>query len=436
MSKELQKVQFDAQLDITKTYEEDDKLYVEGYAATVDYDDQGDIITPEAIKQSENDLLERSTVLFNHDKERPIGKVETALGDSKGLKIKVLISKAEPDIRQKIKEGIINKFSIRGAILESTKEKVKQAGKDIWANIIKAMKLIEVSMVSIPANSQAKTLAWYMSKALDRHVENISHEDMLKAIGIDPNNASYMRVYSKYIKGVKDRKLNDRVKVNVVGSIKSMEAYDDTDSCYIEIEEGEITEVEKSMADIKKKDGTLYTQEEIDAIEVKLQATSKEMEDFKASSIKEKSEAQAKISDMEKKITESESKVLEANAKLAETEKKIAESDVKLTGVQKELTDIKAKQADEEINKKVDAKWAELEGKSYKKEDATVIKSILKKGFTKESVTAEEQDSLISKKMQGSVLKLGFEEVSGSGEITKERKDELVRFAGIKVKKT
>jgi hypothetical protein len=96
LSKELNEINFDAQIDIIKTYESEDKLYIEGYAATSDLDDQGDIITKEAIKQAENDLLDRSTVLLNHDTNRPIGKVEDSKAEERGLKIKVLVSKAEP----------------------------------------------------------------------------------------------------------------------------------------------------------------------------------------------------------------------------------------------------------------------------------------------------------------------------------------------------
>ena len=94
---------------------------------------------------------------------------------------------------------------------------------------------------------------------------------------------------------------------------------------------------------------------------------------------------------------------------------------------------LKAKEADENINKQVNAKWADLEGKAYKKEDGEVIKSILKKGFLGQALTPEETDNLISKKIQGSILKLGFDEI-GQNVMTKERREQLIAIGGIKVK--
>lgn len=434
MSKEDLKIPFDAQLDIVKTYEEEDKLYIEGYAATTDYDDQGDVITPEAIKQSENDLLERSTVLLNHDKDRPIGKVETAAGDTKGLKIKVLISKAEPEVRQKVKEGVLNKFSIRGAILESTKEKIKHSGKEIWANIIKAMKLIEVSLVSIPANSQAKTLAWYMSKALEEKVYSAEEVEALKkeirelkGYSVGSNIPStYMMAYARHMKGLTDRKIKDGVNIKAKGYIKAIYADEDDYSCSIEIEEGEILEVTKSMSDIKKKDGVLYTQEEVDAMEVKLQNTEKELADIKLA-------VEAKEIESKKLQDESKKSIDDMNVKSENISKELISVKTELETVKKERDDIKAKQADEAVDKQVASKWMELEGKSYKKEDADAIKAILKKGLVGQALTPEETDALISKQIKGSVLKLGFETV-GTGEMTKERRNALIAMGGLKIK--
>ena len=78
--------------------------------------------------------------------------------------IDALISKSEPDIIQKIKEGILNKFSIRGEVLEREKKFVPEL--DRVANVIERMTLLEVSVVSVPANPEAKAIGWYVSKAL------------------------------------------------------------------------------------------------------------------------------------------------------------------------------------------------------------------------------------------------------------------------------
>lgn len=162
-------IPFNALLDIRKagTTDKGDWI-VEGFCATSDLDLQGDVITEEALDASAKDLLENSTVLFNHDENRPIGKVVDAkkmtLDGTLGLWVKVMISKAEPKLWTNIKEGVLNKFSIRGKVLRAKKE--FYALLNHVANVIYRMKLIETSLVSLPANPKARALRWYVSKAL------------------------------------------------------------------------------------------------------------------------------------------------------------------------------------------------------------------------------------------------------------------------------
>jgi len=155
---------FDAALDVKKYYEKDEQWYVEGYAATDDIDLINDRITDEAIKASEKDLLENSTVLRNHHLDEEIGKVVETKVDSKGLWVKVLISKTVPEVWQKVKEEVLNKFSIRMKILDAVK-KWDDKLKRLVNNILR-MKVVEVSLVSVPMNDQAKAIRWYVSKAL------------------------------------------------------------------------------------------------------------------------------------------------------------------------------------------------------------------------------------------------------------------------------
>lgn len=157
----------------------DGKWVIEGYAATEDYDLHGDVISEEAIKNSENDLLENSTVLYNHDDEQPIGKVLESKFTRQGLKIKVLISKTVPEIWRKIQEGVLNKFSITARILKAEKEFVDIIGK--IANVIKKMYLIEVSLVAVPANPKARALCWYISKGLNDYLKQGGEIPMGKA---------------------------------------------------------------------------------------------------------------------------------------------------------------------------------------------------------------------------------------------------------------
>ncbi|HOX21952.1 MAG TPA: HK97 family phage prohead protease [Elusimicrobiales bacterium] len=167
---QLGKVGFAFPLQILKYSEEAGEFHIVGYAATTDFDLQGDVITEDALKESSLDLLKNSTVLLNHDVKLPIGKVTKAEFDKHGLLIDALISKTEPDIIQKIKEGVLNKFSIRGQVLE--RERKFMPEYDRVVNVIQRMSLVEVSLVSVPANPEAKAIGWYIAKALDENEEN------------------------------------------------------------------------------------------------------------------------------------------------------------------------------------------------------------------------------------------------------------------------
>ena len=162
-------MQFDCYLDVVKAYEEGGRWIVEGLAATTDFDLQDDIVSQEAIESSAKDLIESSTVLHNHDPDESIGKVLDSKARSGALLLKILVSKTAPDIWQKIKEGVLNKFSIRGKILEAKKKWLPALQK--FARIILKMQLVEVSLVAVPANPKARALRWYIEKALADYEE-------------------------------------------------------------------------------------------------------------------------------------------------------------------------------------------------------------------------------------------------------------------------
>lgn len=160
----MQPVGFGCHVEITKAEESEGNWIVEGFAATSDFDLQGDVITGEAIAASAKDLLENSTVLLNHNTDEAIGKVVASEAREKGLYLKVLVSKTVPEVWQKIKEGVLSKFSIRGRILEARKQWLAKLQK--FARMIFKMQLIEVSLVAVPANPKARAIGWYVEKAL------------------------------------------------------------------------------------------------------------------------------------------------------------------------------------------------------------------------------------------------------------------------------
>ena len=152
-------------LDIVKALaivKSGDRVVV-GYASTYDVDSDNTQITRQALEGAKEDLITYSTVLFNHDMDRPIGKVIETDVDDVGLLVKIILSKEEDEIWKKIDEGIINKFSIKGRATD-----LSPVEGDSQILQINKIELFEVSLVSVPANKEAFTISHWIAKSLKR----------------------------------------------------------------------------------------------------------------------------------------------------------------------------------------------------------------------------------------------------------------------------
>jgi len=140
-------------------------FYIIGYASTPTIDRQDEIITAQALKAAEGDLLkpQNSTLFLNHNYDKPIGKITEVKYTDAGLLIKVLISETEPKIRKQIEEGLWTSFSIGGIIKEIEQIHDKELDKDIVK--ITSIELVEVSLVGVPANPEANLIS-VLSKSL------------------------------------------------------------------------------------------------------------------------------------------------------------------------------------------------------------------------------------------------------------------------------
>jgi len=154
-------------LGITRHYEgSDGKWYVEGYASTADIDSRSDRITLDALRGAKDNLVNNyGILLFNHDSNSPTGRVVNAEVDARGLKITAFISKQAEKVWEWVKEGVINSFSIGGFIVKAVKFFDKEVNQMVRE--IRRLELVEVSLVSLPANPYAKTTGFYVGKALD-----------------------------------------------------------------------------------------------------------------------------------------------------------------------------------------------------------------------------------------------------------------------------
>lgn len=135
-----------ASFDVTKA-DEDDSLVIEGYANTTDKDRAGDVVLQEAWNKGGMDnYLQNPIILGFHKHDNPIGKMDAHTVNSKGLFISATISKAAGKVYDLIKDGILRTFSIGFRVLDAD----YNSDTDIF--VIKDLELLEVSVVSIPAN--------------------------------------------------------------------------------------------------------------------------------------------------------------------------------------------------------------------------------------------------------------------------------------------
>jgi len=172
------KKSFRFSVDIVKKEGDIDKdFYVEGYASTYDLDRQGEIITREALEKSAKELVEiNNTVFYGHlyDLNNAVGKIVEAQADENGLRVKIFVSSWAKELRVKINEGIISKFSIGGAVRNDRKVPKTQAKEEglikddvpfDYITVIDDLELYEVSFVGVPANPNAQVVGTF-TKAL------------------------------------------------------------------------------------------------------------------------------------------------------------------------------------------------------------------------------------------------------------------------------
>lgn len=132
-----------------KSYGNDLKIF--GYASVFDIkDNEGDIVLPGAfyssLKQTKNIKL-----LWQHKQDLPIGKLTNIYEDTKGLYVEGMVfSNLENTAiaRKMLLEKVVDSFSIGYTVKEQF------FNKD--TRFLKSINLFEVSIVTFPANTNAK----------------------------------------------------------------------------------------------------------------------------------------------------------------------------------------------------------------------------------------------------------------------------------------
>ena len=234
-------IDFNFKLDIVKILKDvkaGDRVVV-GYASTFDVDSDDMQITCEALEGAREDLLTYSTVLFNHDMDRPIGKVVDTEVDEIGLLVKVILSSEEDDIWKKVQEGVINKFSIKGRALEMRAVE----GKDLIQQITK-IKLFEVSLVSVPANKEAKTISHWIAKSLKKNEEQEDKDETSS----NTNETKNMNELLEKLKVILEKEKSDDIKAGLTELVKALETEDDI-LAKLEVVAGKLSGEDKDVVD-------------------------------------------------------------------------------------------------------------------------------------------------------------------------------------------
>lgn len=139
----------------TKAYDEDgDKVKVSGIASTPATDRYGDIVDPMGAKFSTPMPL-----LWQHDHRAPVGTMTMAKPTKKGIpfEAELPIIKEAGRLKERVDEaihsmkyGLVNAVSIGFQIMEDGYELLENGGL-----AIKEWEWLELSLVTIPANSEA-----------------------------------------------------------------------------------------------------------------------------------------------------------------------------------------------------------------------------------------------------------------------------------------
>lgn len=100
-----------------------------------------------------------STVLFNHDDNHPIGRILALEFREEKAWVKIAISQDETALWRKIQEGILTGLSI--CIIPLEEEMAWFDELDTDGTTVTRIVIIEISVVSIPANPDCRILKWY-----------------------------------------------------------------------------------------------------------------------------------------------------------------------------------------------------------------------------------------------------------------------------------
>lgn len=180
LGKSMDKI-FKLDSSIKSIKEDEGELKITGYASTNAMDRSCDRILPTAwTKGGLKNFKTNPILLFNHNYDKPIGKVVEMRTDNKGLQIKGVISKSAGDVYNLVKEGVLSTFSVGFLIKDA------EYDKQVDGLVVKDAELLEVSVVSVPCNQDA---TFSVAKSFDNQEDylNFKKQFVENALGGQPS---------------------------------------------------------------------------------------------------------------------------------------------------------------------------------------------------------------------------------------------------------
>ena len=157
---------------------EDGSIKIKGYASTPDVDRYDDIVHPKAFKDAIEGYMKNPVVLLGHDANKVIGQVVDYSIDGKGLEVTAVLTNDIDNCFKNIVDKNLRGFSI-GFICKAWGYK-DEGSKQIRE--ITALDLIEISVVSTPANPSALfTLSKSIRLLMDEQEKKNADEEEHKA---------------------------------------------------------------------------------------------------------------------------------------------------------------------------------------------------------------------------------------------------------------
>jgi HK97 family phage prohead protease/HK97 family phage major capsid protein len=135
-----------------KGISENKSLKIAGYANTSDKDRTGDVVLPQAWSKGVENFRRNPILLYQHDHGKPIGKIHNITVDKKGIFVEASVSEAaekQHGVKTLIKDGILKSFSVGFRIKDADFDKKTDTF------LIKDLELLEISVVSVPANQNS-----------------------------------------------------------------------------------------------------------------------------------------------------------------------------------------------------------------------------------------------------------------------------------------